>query len=53
MSGGYTNSEFATELADIILRVVDLAHLQGINLAEVIAAKMAINEQRGTRGRRI
>ena len=51
--GDTPTPEFATELADIILRVVDLAHLQGINLAEVIAAKMAINEQRGTRGRRI
>lgn len=45
--------ELGTELADIILRVADLAQWQKINLAEVIAAKMAVNEARGTRGRRI
>lgn len=45
--------EFGTELADIILRVVDLAQWQGINLEEVLAAKMLTNEERGTRGRRI
>lgn len=43
--------ELGTELADIILRVVDLAKWQGIDLEEVIAAKMLVNEQRGTRGR--
>ena len=42
-----------TELADIILRVADLAHWQKIDLAQVIAAKMELNEVRGTRGRRI
>ena len=41
------------ELADIILRVVDLAQWQGIDLAAEIAAKMEKNEARGTRGRRI
>ena len=41
------------ELADIILRVADLAQWQGIDLDAMIAEKMAINEQRGTRGRRI
>lgn len=44
-------SEFGTELADIVLRVADLAHWQGIDLAAVIADKMALNELRGTRGR--
>ena len=43
--------EFGTELADIVLRVADLAHWNGIDLAAVIAEKMAINEHRGTRGR--
>ena len=43
--------EFETELADIILRVVDLAQSQGIDLEKVIAAKMEVNEKRGTRGR--
>lgn len=51
--GAAPTQEFGTELADIILRVADLAQWQGINLAEVIAAKMALNEARGTRGRRI
>lgn len=41
------------ELADIILRVLDLAQWQGIDLEQEIAKKMAINEVRGTRGRRI
>lgn len=51
--GDVPTPEFATELADIILRVADLAQWQGIDLAAVIEAKMALNEQRGTRGRRI
>ena len=45
--------EFATELADIILRIADLAAWQKIDLAAVIRAKMDVNEARGTRGRRI
>jgi NTP pyrophosphatase (non-canonical NTP hydrolase) len=44
---------FGEELADIILRIADLAQWQGIDLAAQIARKMEINEQRGTRGRRI
>ena len=51
--GEVPTPEFGTELADIILRVSDLAHWQGIDLAAVIADKMAVNESRGTRGRRI
>ncbi len=42
---------FGEELADIILRVLDIAHWQGINIEEEIAAKMLKNAQRGTRGR--
>lgn len=42
---------FGEELADIILRVLDIAHWQGINIEAEIAAKMLKNEQRGTRGR--
>lgn len=45
--------DFATELADIILRVADLAHWQGIDLEAIIVAKMEVNEARGTRGRLI
>lgn len=51
--GDKPSSEFGTELADIILRVVDLAHWQGIDLSATIKNKMRINEDRGTRGRRI
>ncbi|GHB66399.1 hypothetical protein GCM10008107_14490 [Psychrosphaera saromensis] len=42
---------FGEELADIVLRVLDIDHWQGIDLEKEILAKMAINEQRGTRGR--
>lgn len=51
--GEVPTPELGTELADIILRVADLAHWQGIDLAAVIADKMTVNESRGTRGRRI
>lgn len=44
---------FGEELADIILRIADLAQWQNIDLQDEILKKMAINEQRGTRGRRI
>lgn len=51
--GELPTQNFGTELADIILRVVDLAKVFNINLEEVISAKMALNQQNGTRGRRI
>jgi len=51
--GEAPSEDFPTELADIILRTVDLAHWQGIDIADVIATKMASNERNGTRGRRI
>lgn len=51
--GKEPSNNFGTELADIILRVADLAEWQGIDLSETIAKKMAINEERGTRGRRV
>jgi NTP pyrophosphatase (non-canonical NTP hydrolase) len=51
--GDAPSPEFGTELADIILRVADLAKWQGIDLAAVIVAKMEVNEEQGTRGRRI
>jgi NTP pyrophosphatase (non-canonical NTP hydrolase) len=51
--GDAPSPEFGTELADIILRVADLAKWQGIDLAAVIVAKMEVNEAQGTRGRRI
>ncbi len=42
---------FGEELADIVLRVMDLAHWQGIDLEQELIAKMDKNEQRGARGR--
>ena len=42
---------FGSELADIILRVVDIAEEQGIDIEKEIFTKMAVNEKRGTRGR--
>jgi NTP pyrophosphatase (non-canonical NTP hydrolase) len=44
---------FGTELADIILRTVDLAVEQGVDIEAVIQSKMALNEINGTRGRKI
>ena len=43
--------EFAEELADIVLRVLDIAHWQGIDMEKELQAKMLKNERRGTRGR--
>ena len=45
------SEHFGEELADIVLRVVDLAHWQGINIEEKILAKIDKNKQRGNRGR--
>lgn len=42
---------FGEELADIVLRVLDIAHWQGIDIEKEINIKMIKNEQRGTRGR--
>jgi len=42
---------FGEELADIILRVLDIAHWQGINIEQEIDSKMKKNTLRGTRGR--
>ena len=39
------------ELADIILRVIDLSVSQNIDIEREVLAKMALNVQRGTRGR--
>jgi NTP pyrophosphatase (non-canonical NTP hydrolase) len=44
---------FKVELADICLRIFDLAHSQNIDLLAEILAKMKSNDSRGTRGRRI
>jgi len=42
---------FGEELADIILRVLDIAHWHDINIEKEIFDKMAKNESRGNRGR--
>lgn len=49
--GSVPTDRLGEELADIILRVADLAHSSGVDLAKEITAKMATNEARGTRGR--
>ncbi|NQY35520.1 MAG: hypothetical protein HRT37_11220 [Alteromonadaceae bacterium] len=51
--GEKPTKEFGEELADICLRVFDLAQWQGINLQQEILNKIEKNEQRGTRGRRV
>lgn len=51
--GDEPTAEFGEELADICLRVFDLAKWQGIDLQQSIVNKIAKNELNGTRGRRI
>lgn len=49
---GVTPTEhFGEELADIILRTIDLAHDHNIDIEAQVLRKMDINETRGTRGR--
>lgn len=43
--------ELGEELADVILRVLDIAHWQGIDMEQKLLAKMEKNEARGSRGR--
>lgn len=42
---------FGSELADIILRTVDIAEKHGIDINSEILNKMAVNKARGSRGR--
>ncbi|WP_339617236.1 hypothetical protein [uncultured Gilvimarinus sp.] len=49
--GEAPTEKLGEELADIILRTIDLSEWLNINIAEKINQKMAINEARGTRGR--
>ena len=49
--GENPTDNFAEELADIVLRVLDIAHWQGIDIEQELLNKMKKNEQRGTRGR--
>ncbi|WP_448214249.1 MazG nucleotide pyrophosphohydrolase domain-containing protein [Colwellia sp. MEBiC06753] len=45
------SEHFGEELADIVLRVLDLAHWQGIDIEKEILEKIVKNKQRGNRGR--
>ena len=45
------SENFGSELADIILRTLDLAVVNKIDIHLEIKKKMKINRQRGTRGR--
>jgi len=45
------SEHFGEELADVILRVLDLAHWQGLDMENELIKKMEKNEQRGNRGR--
>lgn len=49
--GEAPSPEFGTELADIILRTLDLAVTHKVDIGLAIAEKMALNESRGNRGR--
>ena len=51
--GDEPTDDFGSELADIILRTIDLAQWQGIDIYKEMVDKMMLNEKRGTRGRRI
>lgn len=51
--GEEPTEKLGTELADIIVRTLDLMIWQGIDPEAVILAKMKKNEANGTRGRRI
>lgn len=51
--GDAPTSALGEELADICLRVFDLAESQGMNFQQEIFNKMIKNEKRGTRGRRV
>ncbi len=44
---GFRSAE--VELADCIIRILDMAHMRGWNVPEAIIAKMAFNEMRSFR----
>lgn len=49
--GEKPSEAFGAELADIILRTLDLAEVEGVDIEEEIIRKMQINKVKGTRGR--
>jgi NTP pyrophosphatase (non-canonical NTP hydrolase) len=50
---GPPSPAFGAELADIVLRVLDTAECFGVDIEAEIAAKMAANRERGSRGRTV
>ena len=50
--GEEPTKEFGGELADIILRTLDLTVIYKIDIEKEMLNKMSINEKRGTRGRK-
>ena len=50
--GAEPTAKFGEELADIVLRTMDLAVIQGVDLQDEILKKMAKNNANGTRGRK-
>lgn len=51
--GKKPSERLGSELADIILRTVDLAEDQGIDIQTEVLKKMDICQGRGTRGRKL
>jgi NTP pyrophosphatase (non-canonical NTP hydrolase) len=51
--GATPTKDLQVHLADCMVRIVSLANWQAVNLALAIDEKLAINENRGTRGRLI
>ena len=49
--GETPTEDLGSELADIVLRVLDFAKVQGIDIEEEIRLKMIINEKKGKKGR--
>lgn len=49
--GEKPTEHFGEELADIVLRVIDLAQWQGVDIEKEVLAKMEKNLERGNRGR--
>jgi NTP pyrophosphatase (non-canonical NTP hydrolase) len=49
--GEKPTEKLGEELADVILRVLDFAEVQNIDIEKELAEKMLINSKRGTRGR--
>ena len=49
--GDKPTEDLGSELADIVLRTIDMAHHFKIDIYREMRAKMVINQSRGTRGR--